>query len=188
MIAARDIARGIDAGVRFAAFRPDPAGQLDNDPGAALRSFFAAVLVFPFFVFAAVIVIALPDLDVAAGHALLAVVVAYLLSWTAWPVAAHGLGRLFGAQDRFCRYLIAYNWFQMLEKHVMALPALLGLLSILQPETVIAALLGLYVYATIMRYRIARHGFGVPAGVALKIALANLLTDALIAEAFVLML
>lgn len=92
--------------------RLDAGGMqyFDRTPEGALRSFFAAIIVLPFFLaFQADILGGLIEergiLSVALIEALF-----YVIRWTVFPVLMITLLALFGVSEKFVDFLVAYNW------------------------------------------------------------------------------
>ncbi len=92
--------------------RLDPGGMqyFDRTPQGAIRSFFAAVIVLPFFL--AFQIDVLGTLIEQQGFVPVATVetLFYVIRWTTFPVIMITLLSLFGVSDRFVDFLVAYNW------------------------------------------------------------------------------
>ena len=88
---------------------------LDATPRGAARSFQAAVLVLPFF--ALVEALRLPDMAPTASlwRVLTIEAIAYVIAWTAFPVAMITLSRAIGRWHRYCAFLSAYNWSSIIQ-------------------------------------------------------------------------
>ncbi len=84
------------------------------------RSFFAAVIVAPLYALS----LMMPLDDTAGvprgfGFALVEIV-AYVVSWVAYPVAAEWLSRRLRCRDRLIAYLTAYNWSTVIQHAMIA--------------------------------------------------------------------
>jgi hypothetical protein len=104
----------------LAVLRRDPQAMdhFGDDAGALLRSFFAAMLVFPLLLLRSFAAGAPGATEAAAGGgpqlSFLAVLLLYVVSWLIWPVAADIVVRALGRSDRqYFRYIAAYNWSQV---------------------------------------------------------------------------
>jgi hypothetical protein len=96
--------------------RRDPAAPaaFNATPEGFWRSFFAAVVLFPlqmaYYAYASE-----DGADQVAGGTRWSIdIIFYVMAWTAWPLAAFYLTRLFQCGDRFLGYIVAYNWSQLL--------------------------------------------------------------------------
>ncbi len=74
------------------------------------RSFFAALLVAPFFAALVGMQFAQGDRPFDPGWATLVLTVAYCLYWAAFPIAAILITRLLRLTDRYVALIVAYNW------------------------------------------------------------------------------
>ncbi len=118
------------------------------------RSFFAAVVVAPAFA----VLVALrfghetelgPDLDL--GPFLVVKLVAYAVSWAAFPLAMLVLARLLSLSAFYVPFIIAYNWSAVIQIAVF-LPAALIEASGLLPET-LAGILMMIATMAILSYQ-----------------------------------
>jgi hypothetical protein len=129
------------------------------------RSFWAAAYCYPFFLLERWL--ELPGEDVAntgLGHIFLVETIAYVVGWTAFPLAALALCRWLGREEGGFDFITAYNWSIILQT---ALFVLIGLLSLVLPDSTAIALqrLGL-VAALIYEWFIAFVAIGGGAGIA----------------------
>jgi hypothetical protein len=88
---------------------------LDKTPEGALRSFYAALLVLP----AYAVLVVLRLWDVLADVSLLRFAsvegIAYVISWTAFPLAMYYVAGLLGRAERYFDFLSAYNWSSVIQ-------------------------------------------------------------------------
>jgi hypothetical protein len=114
--------------LRLARFDTGGAQYFDEVPEAALRSFFAALLVAPAYFLSGML---MPD-EMAARQdtsflMLIAELLIYSLSWTVFPVVAYHICQSIDRERAFYRYLAANNWAKVVTYHLgLALFALLG--------------------------------------------------------------
>jgi hypothetical protein len=137
------------------------------------RSFWAAAYCYPFFLLERWL--ELPGEDVAntgLGHIFLVETIAYVVGWTAFPLAALALCRWLGREEGGFDFITAYNWSIILQT---ALFVLIGLLSLVLPDSTAIALqrLGL-VAALIYEWFIAFVAIGGGAGIAGLIVLLDI--------------
>ena len=97
--------------------RLDPRGLelFDRSDAGALRSFAAALPVLPLYMLATLMLSPPRSQGANPLHWLSVQVIAYVLSWVAYPVAAEWLTRVMGCRQRFAGYLSAYNWSMVLQ-------------------------------------------------------------------------
>ena len=129
------------------------------------RSFWAAAYCYPFFLLERWL--ELPGEDVAntgLSHIFLVETIAYVVGWTAFPLAALALCRWLGREEGGFDFITAYNWSIILQT---ALFVLIGLLSLVLPDSTAIALqrMGL-VAALIYEWFIAFVAIGGGAGIA----------------------
>lgn len=119
----REAANAVYGAWRLALFDPVGVAFFERTPEAALRSFRVAVLLAPVW-----LVLALLALDPAGGPApslgrfLVVTGLAYVLAWTVFPLAMHGVSQAIGRADRYVVFVTARNWSQLVQSMVF-LPA-----------------------------------------------------------------
>ena len=124
MIPLREVMGGLTGAWRLARFDPQGLSYFDTTMTGFWRSFFAALICAP----AYLVMVAL-DLHqtpvLASDERLLAVnAIAYVISWTAFPLAMTWAARLLDREQYYLRYIIARNWAGVLEM-TLFVPALL---------------------------------------------------------------
>jgi hypothetical protein len=102
-------------------------------------------------------------------------VIAYLVSWLAYPLLVLQIADWFGVWPNYYRYMVAYNWFQPMLQ-LLWLPLLL--LEFL-PGTHLGAILGLFWIALQLvqgayGWFLARYGLGVSTSTALALAVLDM--------------
>lgn len=110
MIVPAEIAAGITAAWRLARRDPDALAWIDATPRGFGHSFFAAVIVLP-----AVLLLEVLDgtftLDGREPLRTLAVeLIAYVIQWTAFPLAMSSIADGLGRGGNYLRYIVVYNW------------------------------------------------------------------------------
>ena len=124
------------------------AQYFDESPQAALRSFFAALLVAPAFL--AILLLTREDAPpVDAPVVVLVTLLCYSLLWTAYPLIAYRVCQTIDREQAFFRYLAATNWASIIAYHFQLLVVILmvGLL----PE-ILMPLVGLALRACLLAY------------------------------------
>ena len=124
------------------------AQYFDESPQAALRSFFAALLVAPAFL--AILLLTREDAPpVDAPVVVLVTLLCYSLLWTAYPLIAYRVCQTIDREQAFFRYLAATNWASIIAYHFQLLVVIfmVGLL----PE-ILMPLVGLALRACLLAY------------------------------------
>lgn len=125
------------------------AQYFDESPAAALRSFFAAVLVAP--AFAATVLLARDKAPEAGAFTVVIVsLLTYSLLWTAYPLIAYRVCQAIDREQAFFRYLSALNWASVIADHFQ-LAVVIFLVGGLVP-TVLAPLVQLAMWACLLGY------------------------------------
>lgn len=162
MLSLRDlIAAKIGVGLLI---RLDERGfdYFDASPAGFWRSFWAAVLLFPFWAF---LMFSQPiGLSDHPLRFVTAQILGYGIGWLAYAYLALGVVGFLGHAGRYLRYIVAYNWFQLVQGLLWVPAVLLGRSGLLPPGA--AAWLWLVCYGVLMFYGwfIARRGLGFSAG------------------------
>ena len=135
------------------------------------RSFFAAALAAPTYVFILLIQHA------RSGEELtwLAEIASFVLGWTLWPVAVLLLCRLMGLTSNFIPYIIAYNWANVLHINFLLLMAILTHGNVLPDGMAIVIGLASTIAVLVYLWWIARVALGASVGVAMGIVVLDIL-------------
>lgn len=122
MISPREATAGLYGAWRLAHGDREGLDFFDASPEGAIRSFAAAVIALP--VAAMLLWLEMTHMPAAAsgGRVLLVFLLAYGLEWAAVPLAVYHLAPMLGCEDRFLRFVSAFNWARVLEA-VAFLPA-----------------------------------------------------------------
>ncbi|MEO3427536.1 hypothetical protein AAFN88_01670 [Pelagibius sp. CAU 1746] len=123
--------------LKLARFDAAGAQYFDESRSAALRSFFAAVLVAP----AYFLRYPLAPEEMVAHHEFtvltaLADILTYSLIWTVFPVVAYHICQAIGRERAFFRFLSAKNWSTVITSHLSLLMMLLAIGGALSPGIV----------------------------------------------------
>jgi len=125
------------------------AQYFDESPAAALRSFFAAVLVAPAFV--ATLLLTLDSAPQAGGFtAALVSLLSYSLAWTAYPLIAYRVCQAIDRERPYFRYLSANNWANVIAYHFQLL-VVIFMVGGLVPEALLP-LVQLAMWACLLGY------------------------------------
>ena len=138
------------------------------------RSFAAALVCLPIWVLAEYQQTSALDHD-AALRFLAIQIIAYVVSWLAYPLLVLQIADWFGVWPNYYRYIVAYNWFQPLLQ-LMWLPLLL--LEFLPGKDVGGALGLIWILLQLVQvaygWFLARYGLGVTTSTALAMAVLDM--------------
>jgi len=163
---AREVAYGLFGAYRLAHLDPTGLQYFNATVEGFWRSFLAALIVAPGYII--LIGLELGQLPEATsldwGGIALVQAIAYVVNWTAFPLAMYYLTGRIGRQDAYVGYIVAYNWASVLQMAVM-LPAVA--LQAMLPEGV-GGLIVLPVVAITAAYQwfIARTALRIGGGAA----------------------
>jgi hypothetical protein len=180
MITGREIVYALAGAVRLA--KRDPGGLVyfdDSIPGF-WRSFYAAVLAIPLHFI--MVMAGMPERTLTVGlpALLLTESIAYVVHWVALPLAMFHICQRLDREERFIRFVVAYNWAALLQISVLAPVALVAGTGLL-PDSM-AFLLSLIVTGWVLYFQwfIARHALDVPPPVAVGIVVLDLVIGVMV--------
>jgi hypothetical protein len=145
----QEIAYRVYGAWRLARFDARGVQYFDESPQAALRSFFAAVLVAPAFLVTLLLVTNEPCAadPLAIG---LVITLGYSLLWTLFPVIVYRICQVIDREQAFFRYLCADNWASIIGYHFQ-LAVLLLIVGGVVPAA-LAPLVELVMHAYLLAY------------------------------------
>jgi len=111
-----EVAQALYGAWRLACLDPRGMAYFAQDDRAALRSFFAALLILPIYLF--ILLGRLTQEEMAQGLAfriLLVELIGYIASWAAFPLAMLWITRLLRREALWAEFVTVYNWAQLLE-------------------------------------------------------------------------
>jgi hypothetical protein len=115
---------------RFARLDRDALHYFDLSHRGVWRSFWAAALCYPGFLFLLWLRLEPATLaESGLGHIFLVETIGYVVGWTAFPLAALALSRGIGREERGFDFITAYNWSQVLQIALFVVIALVGLVA-----------------------------------------------------------
>jgi len=125
MLTTAEIVRSVYGAIRLA--RLDPIGMewLDRSPEGCWRSFRVAILLLPLECIMTGIVISQASALEPIARVLAVGIIAYVISWTVFPVLSHPLVRALGREERFPAFVTAINWSRVVVYAVAVPTALL---------------------------------------------------------------
>lgn len=177
-----EILTALTGAYRLARFDRSGLEFLDRTPDGALNSFYAAVVVLP----AYALLLAIRLWDQTAEAPLLQVLtvesIAYVMSWTAFPLALHRIAALMGKAERYPGAVAAYNWSAVIQMAVY-LPVMVLSASGLAPDflsqgLVFGVLMAMLTYQWfVLRTALDLSGLAAAALVMLDLFLSATITD-----------
>jgi hypothetical protein len=145
--------------------RLDATGMsyFDTSVAGFWQSFFAAVIVAPFYAILLAFRFSVMAPDADPTRFVLTESIAYVVSWTAYPLVIATLTRKLGCWNRYKSYIVAYNWSMVLQIGVVLTIALLSATGAVPEDA--GTFFSLIIYILILGYVwfIARTALGVPA-------------------------
>jgi len=134
------LARGDESGYRY----------FDLSPAGFWHSFTAALVVLPLFV-ALMIARFTAISDQTDGFVFIVVeLIAYSISWTAYPVAMAAVVKMLGRERHYIRCIVAYNWASVWQNLLYLPVSILSMAGVLGPGS--GSLLGLLALFLILVY------------------------------------
>jgi hypothetical protein len=171
----REAAYGLYGAWRLALFDRSGLANFENTVVACRRSFQVAFLAAP--LYALLEWIRLGPSDIASGPLRIFLVegIAYAASWAAFPLVLFSIAQLLNRSDRYFRYIVAYNWAQLLQTGVMFAVGLIAYLGGF-PRSVTGGL-SLFATLAILAYQwfIARTALEIHGPAAVGIVLVDVL-------------
>jgi hypothetical protein len=96
--------------------RGDRGGLLyfDRSLDGFWRSFLSAFLSYPFFLILLTMRVSIGDWNAAGGVPIILIeTIGYVIAWVAFPLVMISVLRWIGREDRFCDFMVPYNWCQL---------------------------------------------------------------------------
>lgn len=180
MASARDVLTALYGTYRLARLDASGMDYFDVTTTGFWRSFFAAVLVAPFYV----LLLSLRSSGLAENaslfHFMAIEAIAYVIAWVAFPLLMASLVKNFDRDAHYIRFIVAYNWAAVLQNALylpIAILATSGLLAAAAANTLGLIALSLIVFYT---WFITRTALEIPAGMAAGIVGLDFLLSILI--------
>lgn len=119
MIKLRELSAGIYGAWRLAHVDPRGMAYFDDSERGFWQSFWAAALAAPAYALVVAINVTGPDDslpgEIDGTRLLLIEAIAYVIGWTAFPLAMTRVARKLGREPHYFRYIVASNWGGLLE-------------------------------------------------------------------------
>ncbi len=150
MISAREIITALYGALRLARFDPSGMDFFEQTETGFWRSFFAAVVVAPFYLMLTSIRYSGLTDTVPFVRFLAIETIAYVIAWVAFPLLMASLTRSLGREAYYIRYIVAYNWAAVWQNALYMPVAMLSVGGVL--TTANANVLGILPLALIVIY------------------------------------
>ncbi len=176
----RDIVYSLYGAWRLALADRGAMAYFDQTAEGFWKSFFAAVIVAPAYVLVLLFDLSQVEIEAGAFRILLVQSCAYVIGWTAFPIAVHYVCDVIGKKEAFVGYIIAFNWAKVIQMAVF-LPAIGLIASGVLPEQS-GWMLRWAVLVMILAYEwsITRSALGVSAMGAVGFVVLDLVIDLII--------
>ncbi len=183
MLSAREAVLSLYGAYRLARFDARGMTYFETSLEGFWRSFYAAVIVAPFYAVLLLMRHAVDTTGVGAVRFASVEAIAYVIAWVAFPLAMVPLARVLDREERYLGYIVAYNWASVLQNAVYLPLVMLGVAGTLPADaantlTVIALIL-ILVYT----WFIARVALNVGAGIAAGVVAADVILSIFIKTA-----
>jgi hypothetical protein len=120
---------GMQGALLLAWGRPDGLRHVEDGYAGALRSFWAAALCLPGFLFLRLLDWSTGGMPANLAHAAALELLSFVIGWAAFALASRPVAIMLGREDHWPRYLAAWNWCNVVQYLMLvaaALPRLLG--------------------------------------------------------------
>lgn len=129
----REVASSLFGAWRLALMDAKGMEYFDRSVAGAIRSFSAAVIVAPAYLVLVLMRLGEDAGNVSLGNFLLVESIAYVISWTAYPLIMDDMSRILDCNPRYPAFLSAYNWSAVLQMLVYLPAVALSESGILMP-------------------------------------------------------
>ncbi|MBP2313459.1 hypothetical protein [Azospirillum soli] len=181
-LTSRDVASSVFGAYRLARFDPTGLDYMDRTPEGAWKSFYAAIIILP----AYALLLAIRLWDQAQDTPLFQLVtveaIAYVVSWTAFPVIMHGVTRMLDRSSRYVDFLCAYNWSSVVQMAVYLPVVVLAATGLLPAPLSEGLVFGVMLAMLTYQWFVLRTALDVPGLTAAILVLLDLFLSALITD------
>ena len=150
MPSAREMMNALFGAYRLACFDAGGMRYFDTSIGGFWRSFFAAVLIAPFYAIFQWLRFRVDAPDVDPFRHTCVEVISYVIAWVLFPLVMVSLAKFLDREQHYLRYIVAYNWAAVLQ-NALIMP--IGMVAILGgPEIGPADFLSLVALVAVLAY------------------------------------
>ncbi len=179
MLTIRDLSAGLQGVMRVVRLDADGLACFDDSPAGFWRSFWVAALLAPLAMVTMLVHAATLEDPEATRYVLLGAI-GYVVTWVAFPLAMVYVCDLLERPQRYIRYIVAHNWFRLIEAAMMY-PVWLLMTATATDIDAVAFLLMLAMSAVLVYdWFIAKSALDLDGGTAAAVVLIGLLLSLLI--------
>jgi uncharacterized membrane protein len=171
MIGWRDVAAGLFGAYRLARFDRSGIAYFDDSAGGFWKSFFAAVIVAPFFTLLLAYNFVSEDSRIDIDRYILIQAIGYVIGWVLFPLVMSRITEIIGRRRRYIRYIVAYNWCSVIQHAVYTPLAVLAADGSGAPTSANFLAFAALGYIIVYSWFVAQTALDVPKGVASMIVL-----------------
>jgi hypothetical protein len=124
-----DVTMGLSAALRLARGRPDGAALVADDRGTTATSFWAIAFCLPSVVCRVLMTWVGQQVPPDAGHEIGRELLLFILGWLVFVEATHWLAGPIGAAHRWRRFIVVWNWCNVIEAVLVIVGTIPGLLG-----------------------------------------------------------
>ncbi len=157
-ITVRDVTIALYGATRLAKGDPHGIDFFDDTEEAFWRSFWAAALVAPPYLLLVAIELSGAQIHSGALRVFLVELIAYVVAWTAFPLAMFYVCEAIGRRDRYIRYICAANWATVLQVTLYLFVTALVASGVLSGALALALSLATHIALAVYGWFIARVG------------------------------
>ena len=150
MITLREVIQSLYGAYRLARIDPSGLDFFETTQAGFWRSFFAAVIVAPFYLILLMIRYSALQDQVSAVRFYAIETITYVIAWLFFPVVVWTVIQAFDRGQHFIRYIVAYNWAAVLQNALYLPIVILGTAGLLSPMA--ANVLALFALSLIVVY------------------------------------
>ncbi len=150
MLTAREAVASLYGAWRLARFDPGGMTFFDTSIGGFWRSFYAAVIVAPFYMVLLAMRYATGTVEAAVPRFVSIETIAYVIAWFAFPLVMLSIVRVLDREAHYLGYIVAYNWAAVLQ-NALYLPLAMLAVAQVMPHG-LASGLGMVALSAILLY------------------------------------
>lgn len=181
-LTARDVATSVFGAYRLARFDPAGLDLIDRTPEGALKSFCAAVIVLPAYALLLAIRLADQGIEAPLAQVILVELIAYVVNWTAFPLALHRAAAMLGQPARYPGVVAANNWAAVVQMAAYLPAVVLSKLGVLPDGLGSGLVFGVMLAMLVYQWFVLRTALKVSGPAAAGLVMLDLFLSALIGD------
>lgn len=166
MITVNEVGSAVFGAFRLACRDPGGMAYFDRSREGALKSFYAAGILLPFYIFF-VVTRWWDDFEtLSAARVFLIEALTYVIAWTIFPVLMIGITKWIDRTDRFFDFVVAYNWASVVAMAVRFPAVVIQRFELLPDPVVDMMILALVIVLVIYGWYVIKTSLDVGGGLA----------------------